>query len=77
MIRHFISLLLFGLSVLFGCFYYIQYFRWRDCFDESGRCFDPQSGVVYLAQSGLGWIILTVLPLAAAIIWMLATRIKK
>lgn len=77
MIRHLISLLLFGLSGLFGYFYYIQYYRWRDCFDETGRCFDPQYGVVYSAQSGTGWIILTMFPLAAAIIWLRATRTKK
>ncbi len=58
MTRHLISLLLFGLSALFGCFYYVQYYKRRDCFNEAGRCFDTQAGVTYLEQSGITWITL-------------------
>lgn len=68
MIRNLVSLLLFGLSVLFGYLYYGQYYRWRDCFDEAGRCFDAQYGVVHLEQSGMTWATLTVLTVTAAIL---------
>lgn len=74
MIRNLASLLLFGLSVLFGYLYYGQYHRWRDCFDEAGRCFDPQYGVVYLEQSGMTWAALTVLTFAASISLMCFAR---
>lgn len=77
MIRYLISLLLFGLSVLFGYIYYAQYYRWRDCVNEAGRCFDPQHGVVYLEQSGIAWIILTVLTLVVALFGFRYTRTLK
>jgi hypothetical protein len=35
-----------------------MYWRWRGCFNEEGRCFDPVEGVVYHAQSGEVWGIL-------------------
>ncbi|MBU2994374.1 hypothetical protein Q4555_06630 [Octadecabacter sp. 1_MG-2023] len=41
--------------------YYDRYFKWRDCFNELGRCFDPVSGTVMLQQSGLSWGSLAVL----------------
>ena len=55
-----ISMLLsLGLTLAFGYAYYAQYFRWRGCFNEMGRCFDPVEGVVYHAQSGAIWLALT------------------
>ena len=55
------SLVFLGLSCTFGYFYYAQYFMWRDCFNALGRCFDAETGVVYLEQSGAIWLSLTVL----------------
>lgn len=46
-------LTLTGLLLLF--MFYERYWRWRDCFNELGRCFDPVSQDVYLEQSGLVW----------------------
>ena len=64
----FVSLLLAG---CFGWAYYHQYFVWRGCFNELGRCFDPETGVVYLEQSGAIWLSLTLLFSAVALyqIW--------
>lgn len=76
-IRHIISFLLFGLSVIFGYFYYAQYFKWRDCFNEAGRCFDRQSGVVYMEQSGIAWIILTLLTFGAFVFCLWSSRPPK
>lgn len=57
-----------GLSLLFGYFYYTQYFRWRDCFDDSGRCFDANTGVVYHDQSGGVWLVLALVTICVALI---------
>ena len=66
----FVSLLLAG---CFGWTYYHQYFVWRGCFNELGRCVDPETGVVYLEQSGAIWLSLTLLFCAVALyqIWQI------
>jgi len=43
------------LSLLFGLAFYDRYWRWRDCFNEEGRCFDPLTQDVFLEQAGIGW----------------------
>lgn len=46
-----------------------RYWRWRDCFNELGRCYDPISQEVYLEQAGLVWGgLATVFLLGAAIL---------
>ncbi|SMX44118.1 hypothetical protein COL8621_02473 [Actibacterium lipolyticum] len=54
--------------------FYAQYFKWRHCFNELGRCFDPDSGVVYLQQSGAVWLSLAIAALGLSLfqIWRLA-----
>ncbi|MEA9789642.1 hypothetical protein VDF90_20820 [Xanthomonas campestris pv. raphani] len=37
-----------------------RYWRWRDCFNAEGRCYDSQAGVM-VAQSGVIWGGLSVL----------------
>jgi LPXTG-motif cell wall-anchored protein len=49
------GLLLTGVGILFALAYYDRYWRWRDCFNELGRCYDPVSQDVYLEQAGLVW----------------------
>lgn len=73
MIRKMSAVVFLGLSFAFGYFYYSQYFRWRGCFNETGRCFDAESGVVYLEQSGDTWLLLTALAFAACMyqVWRL------
>ncbi len=44
-----------ALSAFFFYAFYIQYYVWRDCFNELGRCYDPASGIVFLEQSGFIW----------------------
>ncbi|UWQ07713.1 hypothetical protein K3X41_13255 [Aliiroseovarius crassostreae] len=53
--------------------YFVQHFKWRDCFNELGRCFDAESGVVYHAQSGGIWLSLAVLAAGIALyqLWRL------
>ncbi|EIM29093.1 hypothetical protein [Microvirga lotononidis] len=38
--------------------FYDRYWLWRDCFNELGRCYDSNAGVM-VEQSGLIWGILT------------------
>jgi hypothetical protein len=67
MIRKLSAFVLLGLSLVFGYFYYVQYFRWRGCFNETGRCFDAESGVVYSEQSGDTWLLLAALTFGASV----------
>lgn len=61
MMRTILSLILLGLSLFFAYAWYTQYFTWRACFNEAGRCLDPDTGVIYLAQSGPIWLSLSAL----------------
>jgi hypothetical protein len=65
------GLLLTGISVLFALAYYDRYRRWRDCFNELGRCYDPVSQDVYLEQAGLVWGSFAAISLLAgiALLW--------
>jgi hypothetical protein len=66
MIRRIAALLLLGLASLSGLAFYDRYWRWRGCFNELGRCFDPLSQDVYQEQAGVAWGTLTLVCLAAA-----------
>ena len=61
-----LSVACLGLFVVFGALFHLQYFRWRNCFDAQGRCFDAEAGVVYLAQSGVVWGALAVVALGVS-----------
>lgn len=73
--------LLLGLSALFWGMYTTTYAARRDCFNDQGRCFDADSGVVYLQQSGIVWLMLAVAASAAALFalwrWLRAASQKK
>jgi hypothetical protein len=75
MIRKVAALALLGLSLVFGYFYYVQYFKWRGCFNDLGRCYEADSGVVYLEQSGDAWLLLAGLAFGASVYH--AWRLKK
>ena len=61
MFRLTLSLLFLGLSGLFAAAYYHRYFKWRDCFNELGRCLAPETVTVYLEQAGITWSSLAIL----------------
>lgn len=44
-----------GLGGLLLLAFHDRYWRWRDCFNELGRCYDPVSQEVYLEQAGIVW----------------------
>ena len=51
---------LFGAgTALFAYAFYDRYWQWRDCFNELGRCYDPDTQDVYLEQAGMVWGSLT------------------
>lgn len=67
MIRTIIALSFTGLAGLFGLAFYDRYWRWRDCFNELGRCYDPVSQDVLLEQSGIVWGGTTLICVAVAV----------
>jgi len=67
MIRLILALTLFALTGLFCIAYYDRFHKWRDCFNELGRCFDANTGNVMLEQAGIIWGTLACLCLLAAI----------
>lgn len=60
-----VRLFLMGILGILGALcsygYYAQFYKWRGCFNEAGRCFDPDSGLVYHTQSGPAWMALAIL----------------
>ena len=44
-----------ALSAIFFYLFHSRYYAWRDCFNEAGRCYDPDgSGEVY-TTGGAFW----------------------
>ena len=50
MIRMMVGLLFTASAGFFGLLFYERYWRWHDCFNELGRCFDPESQDVILVS---------------------------
>lgn len=64
--------------LFFASMYYNMHWRWRDCFNEEGRCFDDASGVVYHDQSGwiyLGMFLISlIVPTIGVWVWSRAAK---
>lgn len=75
MVRTGLSLISLGLCLGSGYLYYVQNLKWRSCFNELGRCLDATTGVVYHEQSGIGWLILTILTFGA-FLFLLWPKVK-
>ncbi|MEZ5923315.1 MAG: hypothetical protein R3D57_02935 [Hyphomicrobiaceae bacterium] len=56
------------LAAVFTLAFHNRYWRWRDCFNELGRCYDPANQEIYLEQAGLVWGGLAALAIAGALI---------
>lgn len=69
-----VEALLASLGGLSLALYYDSYWRWRDCFNDQGRCYDPASQNVYLEQAGLVWGGFAALFLGAALILLILRR---
>ncbi len=61
-----------GLSLTCAFAFHERYWRWRDCFNELGRCYDSEAGVMTEA-AGLIWAALALVfaALAARALWPL------
>src|SRR5262245_31996623 len=55
MLRWTSACLLVGAGMLFAFTFHDRYWRWRSCFNDLGRCYDPISQQVYLEQAGIVW----------------------
>ena len=62
--------------VLFALAFEARYWRWRDCFNELGRCYDPVSQDVYLEQAGMVWGGLAAISLLAGLGLVVGLRRK-
>ena len=67
--RTLLSLIMLSLSLFLAYGWYTQYYIRRACFNEMGRCLDPETGVIYLEQSGAIWLSLAVLAFAITV-WL-------
>lgn len=45
------------LSAWFFYVFYIRYFAWRNCFNELGRCYNPDGSEEVYTTSGFVWVI--------------------
>lgn len=43
-----------GFAFFLWCFY-IRYYKWRDCFNEEGRCYDPDGSLQVYTVAGIWW----------------------
>ena len=66
-LRGILAAALIGIGILFALAFEARYWRWRDCFNELGRCYDPVSQDVYLEQAGMVWGGLAAIALLAGI----------
>ena len=75
-VRIILSLVSAAGAILFGYAWYDRYWRWRDCFNELGRCYDPDGQQVFLEQAGLVWGTFAVacLVLAGVFVWRALRR---
>ena len=69
---------LFFLAALFsGWIFHEHYWRWRTCFNEIGRCFVPETGMV-LTDSNFVWGLIAALTFALALLfWMWSRRVVR
>lgn len=61
-------------AAFFAFAFHDRYWRWRDCFNELGRCYDPVTQGVYLQQSGIVWGSLAAISFLAGALLLLLRR---
>jgi ABC-type transporter Mla maintaining outer membrane lipid asymmetry permease subunit MlaE len=60
-----------------GWMFHEHYWRWRNCFNELGRCFVPETGVV-LADSNFVWGLMSAVTFALVLLcWMWSRRLAR
>jgi hypothetical protein len=61
-----VAAILLIVAAFFGWVFHERHWRWRDCFNELGRCWDPVGEQVYVEGAGLIWGTLALLPFLGA-----------
>lgn len=61
-------------ALFFAFVFYERYWRWRNCFNELGRCWDSESEQVFLEQAGIIWGGFTLLFLVPALLILWRAR---
>jgi len=74
MFRWLTALIFFVLSCGSTVFYFDRYWKWRDCFNELGRCYDAGTQMVYFEQAGLVWATFVILFAGAGLAVLLFRR---
>jgi hypothetical protein len=70
------ALLLFGFALLFAAAFYDRYWRWRDCFNELGRCYDPATQTV-MTDAAFVWGVMAAMAfMLSALMFMLRGRVS-
>lgn len=61
-------------AAFFAYVFHERYWRWRNCFNELGRCWDSASEQVFVEQAGLIWGGATILFLIPALLILWRAR---
>ncbi len=71
-----VGLVLLAASGVSAYAFWDRYWRWRDCFNELGRCYAGDPPEVFLEQAGLVWGTFALLFLVAALPFLRRRRRK-
>lgn len=77
LVQTLLGVALTGLAALPALAFYDRYRRWRDCFNELGRCYDPTTQDVYLEQAGVVWGGLSAIFLALGLALLFKARRRR
>jgi hypothetical protein len=76
-VRRIISLLsaagLFGFAILFALAFHERYWRWRACFNELGRCYDPETQTV-MTDAAFVWGLMAAAAFGLSVITLVLGR---
>jgi hypothetical protein len=61
-----VSASLLGFAILFALAFHERYWRWRACFNELGRCYDPETQSV-MTDAAVVWGLMAVAAFALSV----------
>lgn len=61
------------MALVFGAAFDAMYWRWRDCYNELGRCYNPDGAHVVYTTAGAVWL----LPCVVCIVVSLAFALRR
>jgi hypothetical protein len=64
-------------ALVCGWMFHEHYWKWRNCFNELGRCFVPETGIV-LSDNNFVWGLIAAVAFALALLfWMWSRRVVR